>query len=99
MDNLEGVTPHSSLGERLLTAVQNLWTKVIDLDTKTKNTGKVVAHQAQEIEVIKKDIAALRAQIHGLKVSRGRALAKNTRLQQQIAEAERTLVEAERRVH
>jgi hypothetical protein len=59
----------------------------------------VVDHQGAEIEQIKNDVLALRSEIRGLKISRGRALAKNARLAQQIAEAESGLSEIERQVH
>jgi hypothetical protein len=56
-------------------------------------------HQGAETEQIKQEILALRCELRGLEISRGRALAQNARLRQQIAEAESGLSEIERRVH
>jgi chromosome segregation ATPase len=99
MTEIEMPEPNSSLGEKLLIGVRNLWARVIALETAGQRTEKVVAHQGTEIEEIKGEIVALRRQVHGLKTSRGRTRAKNVRLERQITEAEITLSEAERRVH
>ena len=99
MTDIEYPEPNSTLGERLLVAVRNLWTKVKGLEASRQRTDKVVDHQGGEIEQIKKDILALRSEIRGLKISRGRALAKNARLVQQFAEAESGLSEIERQIH
>jgi chromosome segregation ATPase len=99
MAEIEYPEPHSSLGERLLVGVRNLWSRVRELEASQQRTDKVVDHQGGEIEQIRGEIQALRREIHGLRVSRGRALAKNTRLSQQIAEAESGLSDIERQVH
>lgn len=99
MTDTEVPEPNSSLGERLLTGVRNLWARVIALESVGHRTEKVVAHQGIEIEEIKAEVADLRRQIHGLKTSRGRMRAKNRRLGGQIEEAERILSQAERRIH
>lgn len=70
-----------TLGERLPAGVPNLWQQV-------NNQGKVLDHHGQEIEALRRDFADLKRQVHGLKVSRGKALARNARLQEAIAEAE-----------
>jgi phage shock protein A len=74
----------SSLGDRLLEAVQNLWREVI-------GQGKVVNHQGQEIEALKVRMSSLERQLHGLKTARGRAIASNARLKASIAETETKL--------
>ena len=56
----------STLGERLLTGVRNLWKEV-------NRHGKVIDHHGGEIEEPKKRLAALERQARGLRVSRGRA--------------------------
>jgi chromosome segregation ATPase len=99
MSDIEYPEPNSTLGERLLVGVRNLWAKVKELEASRQRTDKVVDHQGGEIEQIKKDVLSLRREIHGLKISRGRALAKNARLAQQIAEAEGGLSDIERHIH
>lgn len=103
MADIEYPEPNSSLGERLLVGVRNLWTTVKELQVAQQRADKVALHQGGEIEQFKRDITrdiqAIRREIHGLKVSRGRALAKNARLVRQIAEAESGLSEIERQVH
>jgi septal ring factor EnvC (AmiA/AmiB activator) len=99
MTDLEFPEPQSSLGERLLVAVRNLWTRANQLQRSQEATNKVIDHQGMEIEQIKAEIFALRCKIHGLKVSRGKAMAKNARLLQQITEAESGLSELEHHVH
>ncbi len=99
MTDLEYPEPDSTLGERLLVGVRNLWTRVAELQKSQQTTDKVVAHQGQEIESIRQEVLALRKQIHGLKVSRGKALAKNGRLILAIYEAERGLADIVRRMN
>jgi peptidoglycan hydrolase CwlO-like protein len=99
MADLEYPEPNSTLGERLLVGVRNLWARVTELQKSQQTTEKVVAHQGQEIEQIKLEVQALRSEIRGLKISRGKALAKNVRLLQQTAEAESGLSEIEPHVH
>jgi chromosome segregation ATPase len=99
MADIEYPEPNSTLGERLLVGVRNLWTKLKELEASRQRTDKVIDHHGGEIERIKKDTLALRREIRGLKISRGLALAKNARLAQQIAEAEIGLSEIERQVH
>ena len=99
MADIEYPEPNSPLGERLLVGIRNLWARVTELEAASHRTDKVVDHQGREIEQIKREIQHLRGEIRGLKISRGRALAKNVRLHQQIAEAERSLSEIEAQVH
>jgi hypothetical protein len=91
--------PHSTVGERLLIGVRNLWMRVKELQNSQEVANKIVDHQGKEIEQIKRDVHALRSEIRGLKISRGKALAKNARLLQQITEAESGLSEIERQIH
>ncbi len=71
----------SSLGERLLQAVRNLWQEV-------NGQSKVLDHHGQEIEALKGRMLTLERQVHGLKSSKGRALANNARLKASVTEAE-----------
>ena len=71
----------SSLGERLLEGVRNLWYTV-------NNHSKVLDHHGQEIESMKRQLDVFERQIHGLKSSKGRAIAKNARLAASLAEAD-----------
>ena len=99
MEDIEYPEPNSTLGERLLIGVRNLWTKVKELEASRQRADKVADQQGRDIEEIKGAVSALRREIRGLKISRGRALAKNARLAQQITEAESGLSEIERQVH
>lgn len=78
--NLDDAKPISTLGERLLEGVRNLWVEV-------KRLGKVVDHQGLEVEQIKKRAAALERDLRGLRISRGRLQAKNERLEAALAES------------
>ena len=74
----------SSLGEKLLAAVQNLWTTVI-------GQGKVLDHQGGEIAAIQTRLSALESQVHGLKTSRGMSQAKLARAEAQLNEVRQAL--------
>ena len=73
-----------SLGERLRNGVLNLWQKV-------NTQEKVLAHHGQEIEAMKAEMRSLKSQVHGLKSSRGKAIAHNARLKAAISEADSKL--------
>jgi chromosome segregation ATPase len=96
---IEYPEPNSNLGERLLAGIRNLWTRVKELEASQRRAGKVADHQGEQIERIKRELMALRAKIRGLKISRGKALAKNARLARQVAEAESGLTEIEHQIH
>jgi chromosome segregation ATPase len=99
MAEFEVPEPNSTLGDRLLAGVRNLWKRVQALEADNRNTKKVVDNTALEFEELKRQVAALRRDVHGAKVARGRARAKSARLEQQLAEAERLLSESEMRLH
>ena len=103
MVDTEFPEPNSSLGERLINGVRNLWRRVIALEETSAETRKIVDHQGAEIEAIRAEfraeLADLRRQLRGAKIGRGRAVAKSARLQQQITEAEKLLSETEKRLH
>jgi len=69
-----------SLGERLLMGVRGLWGE-------TNRLSKIADHHGVELEDLKRRMSSLEKQIHGLKVSRGRAVAKSARLQDYLSEA------------
>lgn len=71
----------SSLGEKLLQGVKNLWSEV-------NSQGKVLNHHGQEIDALRSRLRALESQVHGLKSSKGRAIANNARLKGSLTEAE-----------
>jgi hypothetical protein len=73
-----------SLGERLREGVLNLWREV-------NNLGKVANHHGAEIEALKHRLDTLEREMHGLKVSRGRARAKSAKLVSALSESEKTL--------
>ena len=60
---------------------------------------KVLDHQGQEIQAMKGDLADLKRQVHGLKTSRGMAVAKSARLQKTLAEAEKGLRDIDAALH
>jgi len=74
----------SNLGDRLLEGVRNLWQRVNAL-------GKISDHHGHEIETIKRELSSLKSQVHGLKVSRGKARAKAERAWQELEQLERRL--------
>jgi predicted nucleic acid-binding Zn-ribbon protein len=84
--SLDDERAESSLGERLLEGVLNLWKEVNSLN-------KVSDHHGLEIETIKQRMKALEREVHGLRVSRGRAKAKNTRLEASLVKSENMLSE------
>lgn len=69
----------SSLGERLLAGVTNLW--------------KVSKQHGTDIEEIRRRLNDLEGQVHSLKTSRGIARARNARLEQTLAQAESKLAD------
>jgi phage shock protein A len=74
----------SNLGERLLTGVRNLWKEVHRHD-------KVIDHQGQEIVELRNRLGELESQVHGLRIARGKAKAKNARLEAALAESTETI--------
>jgi len=74
----------TSLGERLLQGVKNLWSEV-------NSQAKVLDHHGHEIEALKARMDGLESQVHGLKSSKGKALANNSRLRAAVEEAESKL--------
>jgi len=76
----------STLGERLRQAVVSLWTEV-------SRISKVLDHHGTEIEALNARLNALERQAQGLRVSRGRAKAKNGKLESALIESERKLAE------
>ena len=83
--SLDDASAVSSLGERLLQAVKNLW--------------KTVNSQGIEIAEIQSRIATLERELHGLKVSKGRAKAKSARLEAALSESERTIADIRSRLN
>lgn len=73
-----------SLGERLREGVVNLWNEV-------NNHGKVLDHHGQEIEALRARMNSLESQVHGLRSSKGKVIAANKRLQDNVADAESKL--------
>jgi len=83
--------PASTLGDRLLQGVRNLWSEVMRL-------GKVSDHQGREIQALKDRLSGLESQVHGLKTSRGKAIASNVRLKATLAETDNKLGEIARKL-
>lgn len=81
-----------SLGERLRLAVSNRWQQV-------NSQEKVLDHHGQQIEALRGEFTELKKQVHGLKVSKDKALAQNARLKKTIADAESGLAQIDRALH
>lgn len=82
----------SSLGERLLIGVRNLWKEV-------HQQGKVLDHHGQEIEGLRKRLATLEHEARGLRISRGLAKAKNAKLQAVLTESDETIAAIRAMLH
>ncbi len=76
----------SPLGERLLEGLRNLWAEV-------KRHSKVLDHHGQQIEALKSRMPALEHEAKGLRIGRGKARAKNVKLEAALAESETKLAE------
>jgi septal ring factor EnvC (AmiA/AmiB activator) len=83
--SLDDANAASSLGERLLQGVRNLW--------------KTVNSQGLDIIEIEKRVASLERELHGLKVSRGRAKAKSSRLEAALTESEQKIADIRSRLN
>jgi chromosome segregation ATPase len=81
----------STLGERLLEGVRNLWRTV-------NSQGRVLDHHGQEIEALRSRMDSLESDLHSLKTSRGIHRARNQRLEAALQEAEGKLSEVRRRL-
>ncbi|MGE5268540.1 MAG: hypothetical protein ACM3JG_02585 [Thiohalocapsa sp.] len=82
----------STLGERLLAGVTNLWMEV-------KRLGKVLDHHGQEIEALKARMLTLERETKGLRIARGKAKAKSARLEAALVESETKLAEIKAVLH
>jgi len=82
----------SSLGQRLLEGVRNLWSE-------TNRLSKVTDHQGMDIEALKRRMDALESEVRGLKISRGKAVARNARLQGYLNEAVSKLDDIHRKLN
>jgi chromosome segregation ATPase len=76
----------SNLGEKLLVGVRNLWNEVHRHD-------KVIDHHGQEIVELRRRLADLERLVHGLRIARGKAKAKNAKLEAALAESTQTISE------
>jgi predicted nucleic acid-binding Zn-ribbon protein len=76
---------NSSLGEKLLAAVNNLW--------------QAVNGHTADIGELQRRMKRIESELHGLKVSRGMARAKNIHLQNTLTKAENTLSDIRERLH
>lgn len=82
----------SSLGERLLQGIINLWNEV-------NSQGKVLDHHGREIQALKIRMRSLESQVHGLKSSKGKSIANNSRLRAAVTEAESKLQQINSRLN
>jgi hypothetical protein len=85
--NLQNETAHSTLGERLLEGVLNLWQEIRALKEGQRKQGKVLDHHGLELEALKQKFVSLEKQVRGLKVSRGKALTAKRRAEEALEAA------------
>ena len=76
------ITVYSTLGERLLAGVQNLWSSVNQLTARSDRHDQVIEYLLVQLEQMRRDIESFRREIQSLKISRGRARARVNRLEQ-----------------
>ena len=81
------IRAYSNLGERLLAGVQNLWRSVNQLTARTDKHDKVIQYLLDQLEQMRHDIESFRREIHGLKISRGKAQKRAERLEQMARQA------------
>jgi hypothetical protein len=82
----------TTLGERLLTGVRNLWSEVHRHD-------KVLDRHGRDIEDLRRRLAALESEAQGLRISRGRPKAKSARLETALAESAETIAAIKAVIH
>jgi chromosome segregation ATPase len=92
-----------TLGETLRIGVNNLWKAVNDLrgsnEAQTKKGAehdKIIAYLVGELERLNRDVTGLRREMHGLKVSAGKARAAKAKMEAELVAAEAKLDEARR---
>jgi len=78
--------PTSTLGERLLEGVRNLWSEV-------QRLAKVADHHGLEIEDLKKRATAMEREVRSAQISRGMHKAKNARLKAALDESQKRLTD------
>jgi hypothetical protein len=66
-----------SLGEKLQSGIQNLWSTV-------NTMGTVQDHQGQELQALKNRMEKLESEVHGLKVSKGMAKAAKQKMEEKL---------------
>jgi predicted nuclease with TOPRIM domain len=88
----------STLGERLLEGVRNLWREVNSHRRVIESHGKVIEHQGREHESLKERVAKLEGELRtvqgklrGVRISKGMAEAKVERLEATVAESKEKL--------
>ena len=78
--------PASTLGERLLEGVRNLWSEV-------QRLAKVSDHHGLEIEELKRRVTAMEREVRSARISRGVHKAKNARLESALDESQKKLAD------
>ena len=102
IEEVEEIPPEKrNLGETLRLGVNNLWKAVSDLrgsnETQSKKGAehdKIIAHLMVELDRLNRDVAALRREMRGLKVSAGKAKAAKAKMEAELVAAEAKLDDA-----
>ena len=92
-----------TLGETLRLGVNNLWRAVNDLrgsneaqNKRSVEHDKIIAHLMGELERLSRDVAGLRREMRGLKVSAGKAKAAKAKMESELVAAQSKLDDARR---
>jgi peptidoglycan hydrolase CwlO-like protein len=102
IEEVDEIPPEKrNLGETLRLGVNNLWKAVNDLrssnqaqNKKDAEQDKIIAYLTGELERLSRDVSGLRREMHGLKVSAGKARAAKARMEAELVAAEAKLDDA-----
>jgi hypothetical protein len=104
IEEVEEIPPEKrTLGETLRLGVNNLWKAVNDLrgsneaqSKKGAEHDKIIAYLMGELERLSQDVAGLRREMRGLKVSAGKAKAAKVKMEAELVAAQAKLDDARR---
>ena len=104
IEEVEEISPEKrTLGETLRLGVNNLWKAVNDLrgsneaqSKKGAEHDKIIAYLMGELERLSQDVAGLRREMRGLKVSAGKAKAAKVKMEAELVAAQAKLDDTRR---
>ncbi len=97
-DELEDVGPNTGPLERITAGVRNLWTTINFLDTKVDRHSDQIKWLMAETMKLQEELKAVKREMHGLKVSKGKQKARADRALVAIEVAEKELGEARKKL-